>query len=177
MRITTIDNTLITITDDTGVQIPLTISHFNFTPEIGDEVNVCHHDGIILVSKAEESGDRTELTMGMIAALNQLSEVKAREKAGLPPEPEVKAIKKSRYILLGLFFGCFGIHHFYAKQAISGVFMLILQIFLIFLAIGGMGEPLLLRGLLFFEGVLLIWAAADVIKMIFTRSVDNMVEL
>jgi TM2 domain-containing membrane protein YozV len=177
MRITAIDNTLITITDDTGVQIPLTISHFNFTPEIGDEVNVCHNEGLILVSKAEENEEKTELTMGMIAVLNRLSEAKAREEASRPPEPEVIAIRKSRYILLGLFFGCFGIHRFYAKQAISGVYMLILQISLIFLAIGGMGEPLLLRGLLFFEGVLLIWAAADVIKMIFTKSVDGMIEL
>ena len=60
---------------------------------------------------------------------------------GYPFQPQVALGQRARvvYIMLGIFFGIFGIHNFYANRAAPGLGQLLVTIFL-----GWLGYPLLL---------------------------------
>ncbi|HKS28097.1 MAG TPA: GYF domain-containing protein [Pyrinomonadaceae bacterium] len=57
--------------------------------------------------------------------------------AGAPYPAYIRASKsRAAYIVLGLFFGCLGIHNFYAGRAGAGIAQLLITIFLGWLFIG-----------------------------------------
>lgn len=101
-------------------------SELNFVPQIGDEVEIHKVDDEIIVIKTEQKKD-DKINISIVnennAVQNQSQVVNTQQ-----PTYGLHYVNKWLYILLAIFFGGFGAHHFYAGYNSKGIFHLILLI-------------------------------------------------
>ena len=122
-------------------------SELNFVPQLGDEVEVHKVDEEIIVMKKDNKKD-DKINISIVnennAVQNQSQVVNTQQTAyGL------HYVNKWVYVLLAIFFGGFGAHHFYAGYNVKGVFYLILLVTGISVILG------------FFQGVLALFKTPD----------------
>lgn len=99
-------------------------SELNFVPQLGDEVEIHKVDDEIIVIKTEQKKD-DKININIVnennAVQNQSQVVNTQTTAyGL------HYVNKWVYVLLAIFFGGLGAHHFYAGYNSKGFFYLIL---------------------------------------------------
>lgn len=91
----------------------------NFSPKVGDEVEVFETETKTIVTKNEKV---TEIPSGGINI-----NVANQQTAGQPVYTAngTKAVNKVAYCLLALFLGGIGVHKFYAGKIVTGILFLI----------------------------------------------------
>ena len=104
--------------------IKLNPSELSFVPQLGDEVEVHKVDEEIIVIKKDNKGD-DKINISIVnennAVQNQSQVVNTQTTAvGL------HYVNKWVYVLLAIFFGGFGAHHFYAGYNGKGILYLVL---------------------------------------------------
>lgn len=106
--------------------LKLNPSELNFVPQLGDEVEVHKVDGeIIVMKKDNEKDDKINISIvNENNAVQNQSQVVNTQQATYG----LHYVNKWLYILLAIFFGGFGAHHFYAGYNGKGIFHLILLI-------------------------------------------------
>lgn len=122
-------------------------SELNFVPQLGDEVEVHKVDEEIIVMKKDNKKD-DKININIVnennAVQNQSQVVNTQTTAvGL------HYVNKWVYVLLAIFFGGLGAHHFYAGYNSKGIFYLLLS---------WTGIPVILG---FFQGVLALFKTPD----------------
>lgn len=127
--------------------LKLNPSELNFVPQLGDEVEVHKIDGEIIVMKKDSEKD-DKINISIVnennAVQNQSQVVNTQQTAyGL------HYVNKWVYVLLAIFFGGLGAHHFYAGYNGKGFFHLILLVTGISVILG------------FFQGVLALFKTPD----------------
>lgn len=127
--------------------IKLNPSELNFVPQLGDEVEVHKVDEEIIVMKKDNKKD-DKINISIVnennAVQNQSQVVNTQQTVyGL------HYVNKWVYVLLAIFFGGFGAHHFYAGYNGKGFFYLILLVTGISVILG------------FFQGVLALFKTPD----------------
>ena len=122
-------------------------SELNFVPQLGDEVEVHKVDEEIIVMKKDNKKD-DKINISIVnennAVQNQSQVVNTQQTAyGL------HYVNKWVYVLLAIFLGGVGAHHFYAGYNSKGIFYLLLS---------WTGIPVILG---FFQGVLALFKTPD----------------
>ena len=122
-------------------------SELNFVPQLGDEVEVHKVDDEIIIIKAEQKKD-DKFNISIVnennAVQNQSQVVNTQTTAvGL------HYVNKWVYILLAIFLGGVGAHHFYAGYNGKGI---------IYLLLSWTGIPVILG---FFQGILALFKTPD----------------
>ena len=101
-------------------------SELNFVPKLGDEVEVHKVEGEIIIIKVEDKKD-DKININIVnennAVQNQSQVVHTQEIA-----TGVHYVNKWLYVILALFLGGLGIHHFYAGYNGKGFLFLILSL-------------------------------------------------
>ena len=127
--------------------IKINPSELSFIPQLGDEVEVHKVDEEIIVMKKDNKED-DKINISIVnennAVQNQSQVVNTQTTAvGL------HYVNKWVYVLLAIFFGGFGAHHFYAGYNSKGIFYLLLFVTGISIILG------------FFQGVLALFKTPD----------------
>ena len=122
-------------------------SELNFVPQLGDEVEIHKVDDEIIVIKTEQKKD-DKININIVnennAVQNQSQVVNTQQATyGL------HYVNKWVYVLLAIFFGGLGAHHFYAGYNSKGIFYLLLFVTGISIILG------------FFQGVLALFKTPD----------------
>lgn len=122
-------------------------SELNFVPQLGDEVEVHKVDEEIIVIKKDNKGD-DKINISIVnennAVQNQSQVVNTQTTAA-----GLHYVNKWVYVLLAIFFGGFGAHHFYAGYNGKGILYLVLLITGISVILG------------FLQGVLALFKTPD----------------
>lgn len=103
-KIVAISDQIVSIGLDSGKLKDVPKSICNFVPRIGDEVEIFESGDKIIVYKKEVKSTYSEMDPALI---------------------DGKVVNKLVYALLGIFFGSFGIHKFYAGKIGMGVLYLL----------------------------------------------------
>lgn len=122
-------------------------SELNFVPQLGDEVEIHKVDDEIIIIKAEQKKD-DKININIVnennSVQNQSQVVHTQTTAvGL------HYVNKWVYVLLAIFLGGVGAHHFYAGYNGKGIFYLLLS---------WTGIPVILG---FFQGILALFKTPD----------------
>lgn len=116
-KIIKIDNDVIFIGTNQGGIKQVRTSDVNFTPKIGDEVDVYETENEIIVTKKENQKENDNLSSGInINVSNNQTSAQPMYIAN-----NTKAVNKIIYCLLAFFLGTFGIHKFYAGKISTGI--------------------------------------------------------
>jgi len=104
----------------------LSPSELNFVPQLGDEVEVHKVDGeIIVMKKDSEKDDKINISIvNENNAIQNQSQVVNTQQATYG----MHYVNKWLYVLLAIFFGGFGAHHFYAGYNGKGILYLVLLV-------------------------------------------------
>ena len=101
-------------------------SELNFVPQLGDEVEIHKVDDEIIVIKADQKKD-DKININIVNennAVQNQSQVVNTQQATYG----MHYVNKWLYVLLAIFFGGFGAHHFYAGYNGKGILYLVLLI-------------------------------------------------
>ena len=116
-KIIKIDNDVIFIGTNNGSIKQVRTSDINFTPKIGDEVDVYETENEVIVTKKEKHKENDNLSSGInINVSNNQNGAQPMYIAN-----NTKAVNKLVYCLLAFFLGTFGIHKFYAGKISTGI--------------------------------------------------------
>ncbi len=115
-KIIRIDGEIVSIgTDDNRIK-EVRLSDINFSPAIGDEVEVFENDGSVIVSKKNnklEEKNNSGININVSNSQNAEQPIYVAN--------NTKAVNKVVYCLLTFFLGGIGIHKFYAGKISSGI--------------------------------------------------------
>lgn len=112
------DDNLVFVGNDDGSISSHDISDFSFSPNIGDEVEIFESDDMLIINKKT---DDKNLNSGIVINNNMSQNI---EKT-VPTFIGLNRVKKWIYILLAIFFGGFGAHHFYSGKNGKGLMYLL----------------------------------------------------
>ena len=118
-KIIKINGDIVSIGTNEGGIKEVRISDINFTPTIGDEVDVYETEGNIIVTKKETQQQNPNSGININVGSNQGN--------GNPVyiANNSKAVNKVVYCVLAIFLGGIGVHKFYAGKIASGVLYLL----------------------------------------------------
>lgn len=118
-KIVSINNGIISIgTDDGGIK-EVRNEDLNFSPQVGDEVEVFETETKTIVTKKEKAKEIPNSGININVANTQTSAQPVYVANG------TKAVNKVAYCLLALFLGGIGLHKFYAGKIGVGILYLV----------------------------------------------------
>jgi TM2 domain-containing membrane protein YozV len=118
-KVIKIENEIVSIGMDSGQIKEVRMFDLNFTPSIGDEVEVFENETNIIVTKKEKI--QSQKSEGININLNNTLNVPTGQVVGATS----KAVNKVVYCILALFLGGLGVHKFYAGKTGKGIVYLI----------------------------------------------------
>jgi TM2 domain-containing membrane protein YozV len=98
---------------DDGSFIEVKKSELNFTPTVGDAVEIFTAGDSVIVSKAKLASSSSDFAENI---------VNVSEKSEMGP-----TVNQVAYALLAIFLGSFGIHKFYAGKVVMGIIYILLS--------------------------------------------------
>ena len=119
-KIIKIEGDKISIGTDDGKIKEVRSSDVNFSPAIGDEVEVFENDGLVIVFKKKNKIEEKEHSGININVNNSQNGVQP-----IYSSNNTKAVNKTVYCLLAFFLGGIGIHKFYAGKTGSGILYIV----------------------------------------------------
>lgn len=115
-KIVKIDGETVSIGTDDGKIRKVRTSEMNFSPSIGDEVEIFESDNSIIISKKKSTSEE-KANSGININVN--SSPNAGQSVYVANN--MKSVDKIVYCLLAFFLGGIGIHKFYAEKWVAGI--------------------------------------------------------
>lgn len=123
-KIIRINEDIISIGTDAGGIKEVRATDVNFTPKVGDEVEIYETENQLIVTKKEEKKENTNNSNAGGININ-VSNTQTTAQNTATTDNATKAVNKVTYCLLAFFLGGLGAHKFYAGKTVAGILYIV----------------------------------------------------